>query len=457
MSLTVIEINDAALQAGNAGGILASSPGFALLQGKELRLGAEAEARHRLFPTSSHDKFWHELNLEPLPVRGRIRHHADLAYSHLLALANEAEIDGGVIFAIPGHFTQEQLGLLLGIAGQCPFQATGMIDSALAAAIGEAPATGVVHVSLHLHQVLLTRILIRDGEAIVDNVAQVPLAGRQQLLEALMRAANDAFIRQCRFNPQHEAASEQQLYSLLADWAIGGADDQGDLAMELKAGGMAHTAKLPFDQLLAALQKPFRALRASLGPLLDTPDTGILLDHRLARWPGALASLGSLNDAGPARTARPEAVAQACFRHRQRITAGEGVRRIRSLPLAESAPAGPRSEAKSGAKTAAAPTHVLFRNRALPVNDLPLVNNTPSQPNGGDGAALALELPGPAATLGRIMLRQSQVLLDCGESEIRLNDAPVSGRQPLKLGDRIGFPALADELLLIEVSDGQRA
>jgi len=131
--------------------------------------------------------------------------------------------------------------------------------------------------------------------------------------------------------------------------------------------------------------------------------------------------------------------------------------RIRSLPLAESAPAGPRSEAKSGAKTAAAPTHVLFRNRALPVNDLPLVNNTPSQPNGGDGAALALELPGPAATLGRIMLRQSQVLLDCGESEIRLNDAPVSGRQPLKLGDRIGFPALADELLLIEVSDGQRA
>jgi len=454
VSLTVIEINDAALQAGNAGGILASSPGFALLQGKELRLGAEAEARHRLFPTSSHDKFWHELNLEPLPVRGRIRHHADLAYSHLLALANEAEIDGGVIFAIPGHFTQEQLGLLLGIAGQCPFQATGMIDSALAAAIGEAPATGVVHVSLHLHQVLLTRILIRDGEAIVDNVAQVPLAGRQQLLEALMRAANDAFIRQCRFNPQHEAASEQQLYSLLADWAAGGADDQGDLALELKAGGMTHTAKLPFDQLLAALQKPFRALRASLGPLLDTPDTGILLDHRLARWPGALASLGSLNDAGPARTARPEAVAQACFRHRQRITAGEGVRRIRSLPLAESASGPARKQAETGVETSAAPTHVLFRNRALPVDDLPLVNHAPNQPN---GAALALELPGPAATLGHIMLRQSQVLLDCGESEIRLNDAPVSGRQPLKLGDRIGFPALADELLLIEVSDGQRA
>ena len=454
MSLTVIEINDAALQAADAGGILATSPGFALLQGKELRLGAEAEARHRLFPTNSHDKFWHELNLAPLPVRGRIRHHADLAYSHLLALANEAEIDGEVIFAIPGHFTQEQLGLLLGIAGQCPFQATGMIDSALAAAISAAPAADVVHVSLHLHQVLLTRILIRDGEAIVDNVAQVPLAGRQQLLDALMRVANDAFIRQCRFNPQHEAVSEQQLYSLLADWADAGAAGEGDLALELKAGGMTHTAKLPFDQLLAALRKPFRALLASLGPLLETPDTGILLDHRLAHWPGALAALSSLTSldaAAPPRTARPEAVAEACLRHRERITAGEGVRRIRSLPLAESASAPARPQAE----TNSAPTHVLFRNRALPVDDLPLLNHAPSQPNGG--AALALELPGPAATLGRIMLRQSQVLLDCGDSEIRLNDAPVSGRQPLKLGDRIGFPALADELLLIEVSDGQRA
>ncbi len=452
MSLTVIEINDAALQAADAGGILAASPGFALLRGGELRLGAEAEARHRLFPTNSHDKFWHELNMEPLPVRGRIRHHADLAYSHLLALANEAEIDGEVIFAVPGHFTQEQLGLLLGIAGQCPFQATGMIDSALAAAISAVPAADVVHVSLHLHQVLLTRILTRDGESIVDSVAQVPLAGRQQLLDALMRTANDAFIRQCRFNPQHEAASEQQLYSLLADWADTGADGQGDLALELKAGAMTHTAKLPFDQLLAALRKPFRALLASLGPLLETPDTGILLDHRLAHWPGALAALSSLDAAAPPRTARPEAVAESCLRHRERITAGEGVGRVRSLPLAESAAAPARPQAE----TNSAPTHVLFRNRALPVDDLPLVNNTPSQPNGG-GEALTLELPGPAATLGRIMLRQSQVLLDCGDSGIQLNDAPVSGRQPLKLGDRIRFPALADELLLIEVSDGQRA
>lgn len=441
MKLSVIEINDAALRAGNADGAVAAGPGFALLRAGEVALGAEAEARHRLYPTSSYDKFWHELNMAPLPGRGRIRHHADLAYSQLLALAEDAEIDGEVILAVPGHFSNEQLGLLLGIAGQCPFQVIGMIDTALAAAIGEAQAGGVVHVDLHLHQALLTRLLPRGGELVVDAVVQVPQAGRQQLLEALMRTANDAFIRQCRFNPQHEAASEQQLYSLLADWVEAGAEDKQNLAMELKAGAMTHTAKLPFDQLLAALRKPLQALLGSLGPLLEQPDTTILLDHRLARWPGALAAFSA---AGKLQTARAEAVAETCFRHRETITAGDGVRRIRALPLADSTLERPPIE------SGATPTHVLFRNRALPVDDLPLVN----KPNGG--GALALDIPGPAATLGRIVLRQSQVLLDCGESDVRLNDAPVSGTQPLKLGDRIRFPAAADELLLIEVSDGAR-
>ncbi|MYI18955.1 MAG: hypothetical protein F4121_02370, partial [Acidimicrobiia bacterium] len=368
MSLTVIEINDAALQARDTGGAVTTSPGFALLlQDGEVTLGAEAEAQHRLYPTSSYDKFWHELNMEPLPIPGRIRHHADLAYSQLVALAEDAGIDGRVIFAIPGHFSNEQLGLLLGIAGQCHFQVIGMIDAALAAAVGEAPVGSVVHVGLHLHQVLLTRVLPRDGELVVDAVIQVPQAGRQQLLDALMQTANDAFIRQCRFNPLHEAASEQQLYSLLADWAEGRAGDQQNLAMELKANAMTHTAKLPCDQLLAALQKPFRALLGSLEPLLERPGTGILLDHRLARWPGAFTALAEVVQL---RTARPEVVAETCLRFRELITAGDGVRRIRALPLSDSAPEHPRP------KPAATPTHVLFRNRALPVDDLPLVNKS---------------------------------------------------------------------------------
>ncbi len=442
MSLKVIELNDVSLQVGDAGGIIAASPGFALLEGKEVVLGEAAEKQHKIFPTSSYDKFWHELNMEPLHVRGRIRHHADLAYSQLLELAREAAIEDDVLFAVPGHYNSQQLGLLLGLASQCPFRVSGMIDSALAAA---ADATGeeyIVHAGLYLHQMLLTRLVRKDGELTVDNIVPIPQLGRQQLLDVLMRIANDAFIRQCRFNPQHEAGSEQELYSMLAAWIGDKSGEQGNLVMELKAGAITHTAKLPHDQLLTGLKRSYEKLLRSLRPLTEAPGAGILVDHRLALLPGAVSALGEV---GPLRVARPEAVTQACLRHYELIGGGEGVHRIRALPDQDA----PRGDTRPRA-AADAPTHVLFRNRAVPVGDLPLVTNL----NGSGGDALKFDLPGPSTTLGRIRTIQSEVLLDCGEIEFRLNDVPVKGKQPLKLGDRIRFPELADELLMIEVNDG---
>lgn len=443
MSLKVIELNDVSLQIGDAAGVAAAGPGFALLEGREAILGAEAEERHRIHPTSSYDKFWHELDMEPLRIDGRIRHHADLAYSQLLELARKAQIDKEVLLAVPGHYSNRQLGLLLGIVGQCPFRVTGMVDSALAAAENASSEERIVYAGLHLHQVLLTRLIRKDGELAVDNVVPIPQLGRQQLLDVLMRIANDAFIRQCRFNPQHEAASEQELYSMLAAWIGEKGDEQGNLEMELKAGTMTHTAKLPRDQLLAGLRKFYDKLLLSLRPLTEPPGAGILLDHRLALLPGAVAALG---EAGPLRVARPEAVTEACLRHHELIAGGDGVHRIRALPDLDSP--GEVAGKRAGRN---APTHALFRNRAMPVADLTLVNNL----NGSGDNALEFDLPGPSTTLGRILRKQSEVLLDCGEIEFRLNDAPVKGSHQLKLGDRIRFPEVSDELLMIEVSDGR--
>ncbi len=456
MSLKIVELNDISPVVGDSAGIVSAGPAFALLREKQLILGSEAERQHRIHPTSSHDKFWHELNMEPLQIRSRIRHHADLAYSHLLELAREAEIDDEAIFAVPGHYDRRQLGLLLGIANQCRLRVSGLVDAALAAAadaLANADANlrdrdSLVHVGLHLHQVLLTRLFRRDGELTVDQVVQVPQLGRQQLLEALLRIANGAFVRQCRFNPQRDADCEQALYGILATW-IDGADEpannpnnRGNLVMELKAGDVSHTAKLPRDQLLAGLQKPYGRLLQSLRPLLESPAAGILLDHRLARVPGALAAIG---ETGTVRVARAEAATEICLRHSNLITGGEGVNKIRALPVASEStpPLNPRKES--------APTHVLFRNRALPVADLPVVN----QPNGAGYGELALRAPGPTATFGRIRAQGAAVSFDCGELEFRLNDVPVKGSQVLKLGDRIRLSGVADELLLIEVRDGR--
>lgn len=434
MSLKVVELNDVSLQVGDAGGILAASPGFALLEGKELTLGEAAEQQHRIYPTSSYDKFWHELNMEPLHIRSHIRHHADLAYSQLFELAKLAEIDGDAVLAAPGHYSSAQLGLLLGVAGQCPFRVAGVVDSALAAASGEIDAECIVHVGLYLHQALLTRVLAKDGNFTVDTVVEVPQLGRQQLLDVLMDRANDAFIRQCRFNPQHEAGSEQDLYTALAQWT-GGAS-QGHLEMELTAGAVTHAAKLARDDLLAGLKPSYEKLLRSLRPLLEAPGAIVLLDHRLAPLPGAVSALG---EAGQLQVARPEAVIAACLRHQGQITSGDGVHRVRALTGADSVSSGPEQTPAA----AGMPTHVLFRHRAMPITDL--------------AEGLVLDIPGPGGRLGRIHRRRSEVMFDCGEIEFRLNDVPVKGLQALKLGDRIRFRENSEELLMIEVSDGRQA
>ncbi len=445
-----VELNDVALQVGGGSGVIAASPGFALLKEGAVLLGAEAERQHRIYPTQSHARFWHELDMKPLPGAGRIRHHADLAWFQLQELARQAELDGEAIFAVPGHYGNEQLGVLLGLARQCPFELVGIVDSALAAA-SEAAEECVVHVGLHLHQCLLTRMRRKEGglggdssaELVVQKVVQVPQFGRQQLLDALLRIANDAFVRQCRFNPQHDASSEQQLYSLLADWAQGGEPGQHEqhdhVTLELQAGGASHAAKLPRQRLLAACRDGYQELLRPLRQLTESPGGAIVLDHRLALLPGAVATLGS---AGPARVAPAEAALEACLRHRESIVAGEGIQRIRALPAVSVPAAKPRAAPR-------APTHVLFRNRALPVDELRLVRQA-----NGSGNALALDLPGPDQTLGTMHSRSSEVVLDCGASEFRLNGALVSGVLPLRLGDRVGFAELADELLLIEVRDG---
>ena len=112
MSLKVIELNDNALRVGDESGILVESPGFALAGNKQLQLGEIAKQQARLQPTNSYNKYLHELSLDPISHAVGIRHAADIAYAHLLHLAEEGGVDADMIFAVPGNFTHQQLALI---------------------------------------------------------------------------------------------------------------------------------------------------------------------------------------------------------------------------------------------------------------------------------------------------------------------------------------------------------
>lgn len=260
MSLAVLELNDAALLLGDASGVRVRSPGFALLAAEAPVLGEAARASARIDPRRTISQFWQRLGTEPLhQAPPHTRHHADLGYRHLIEVHGEAGAPAELLLAVPGSFTREQLALLLGITGRCPFSARGLVDSALAAA-STLPLPGpAIHLDLQLHQAVLTRIEHEQGMLSRGAVRTLPGAGIAALHDRWARRAAEAFIRQCRFDPLHAAATEQALYDSLPGW-LATLGREESVEAEVRQEGRSHRATLRASDMLDAVQSIYTDL-----------------------------------------------------------------------------------------------------------------------------------------------------------------------------------------------------
>ena len=302
MAPQILELNDHGITLGDAEGIRLISPGFALARDKSLVVGAQAQAQSRLHPNDSHSRYWQELSLDPLPSGrlpgDRYRHLADLAHAHLNSLAAESESYAGeVIFSVPGSFSRQQLGILLGIAKQTPLTVAGLVDSALIAAAGAQTLQASEHtivVQQQLHQILFTQVSCHQGVLKVDSSVTLPSSGSQNVIDSLMQLSTELFIDQCRFNPQHDAATEQLLYNALPTWLAADVSS-GSLLLELTADGAVHNAKLPFESLVVALapirQRVNEQLSAMVSRVANSKNVQIVLCSTLSELPGLKTQL----------------------------------------------------------------------------------------------------------------------------------------------------------------------
>jgi len=453
MTVHVLELNDSAVRLADETGILAQSPGFVLVDGKDIHLGDLAEQQARLKPTSSFNKYWHELSMEPLPHDGPFRHTADIAHAHLAHLAETSGASGDVIFAVPGNFNQQQLAILLGIARQTPLQPIGVVDSGLAAAVAAAQAEHVIFVDMQLHQVVLTRLTIQDDHVKTESVVQVPGVGSQNFMDLMMQLTTGLFIQQSRFNPQHNAESEQQLYNALPTWLQQEENEQGSLVLELNSGGNVYSAKLPRQSLVSSLAPHYQKLEQQLAALSEGRSPQILLHEKMAAMPGLRQALKHYPEL---MILEPHDLHRGALAYRELIAGGEqGIRRVTSLPLNEAS----KQAVSSRASSQDAPTHVLYANHAYPATGLRLVNK-PAQPgaaNGSREALLNLQVAGLPEQLGSIESIQGKLVLIAADSGLRLNDQAVSAEQPLALGDCITSADGSVQLNLIRVGPPQKA
>jgi hypothetical protein len=216
MSITILDINDATLSLWTDGKKVLQSPGYALLEGRDYRFGEDARSQARLHPQQINHRFWSQLDMEPLSPRfGPGRHSADLVHAHLLSIHEQGGQPEELIIAAPGSLQHDQLALLLGIVEQCSFSVIGLIDRAVAAVAQNNAEAYNWHVELQLHQALVTGIRCESGTLSRDLVTPIPGSGWLAVQDSLARAIADAFIRQTRFDPRRQAATEQALYDQL--------------------------------------------------------------------------------------------------------------------------------------------------------------------------------------------------------------------------------------------------
>jgi hypothetical protein len=419
MTTALLDINDCNLQLWHGQGHV-QSPGYALLRGGQYLFGNEARAAARVQPLDINTRFWWQLGMEPLqPALGPARHTADLAHAHLLALHSDGGSPGELVLAVPGSMQRDQLALLLGIVGECPFDAIGLFNRSVALASLHAGGDELWHLELQLHQALLSRLARRDDT--IELVAATPLpgCGLLPLQERLVVTIAAAFVRQTRFDPRRKAASEQALYDALPA-ALARLRDEPETNIEVEG----YRARLGRRDLLEAPRRLFDSARECLG---DPGGATVLAEPLAALLPGLAEAfpgivLTGADDLPRALAAQGEHIIERA-RNLSFITA---LPALVAAPVAR--PASPAAEpAPEVAGAAAEPTHLL------------------------DGAtARALDAAGTPVGAGWEILRNgSGWTLRAGDGSAEVNGAPYRPGQQLAAGDtlRIG----AARLTLIEV------
>jgi hypothetical protein len=461
--LIAVELNDAGIVVARASADGAAriegepSPGFAQLQDGKVLLGEEAALRYRIAPLHAQNRFWQALGLEPLPWTARgIATAADLAHAHLSTVLASAVTDGAgeLVLAVPPGYTREQLGLLVGIANECGGVVRGLVDLGLAACSTEPPVPHLLHLDLQLHQAMATLVDAVRAESVLrrSRYELLPGAGTLAFQQAIAAIIATTFVRETRFDPLHEASTEQRLYDRLPGWldALTRADQ---VPVEIEFGTMSNRITLERAQVVQAVEtlggdvlRLVQAARPAGTPLR------VCVSPRVAAVPGLVDRLKTLRDCTIVLLPTGAAALGALQAAAHIVRPPEAIALVHRLPLSGAVETAPGATASlDHVASDQVPTHVLFRGRAWPVTVVPLAIGWSVT-----GAPRSLGLPAGIAGVSRshCTLRQlgGQVVVeDHSTYGTFVNDERVGGRVALRVGDllRLGAPGVTLELIRV--------
>ncbi len=468
MSLIGIELSDAGIMAADSttekllqiDGEAYESPGFALPQKDGLLVGKAAERKAHLFPRQIIHHFWDQLNTEPLEQPGKYlpQSTAEIAYSHLNRIWQHIKKHGNeVIIAVPGFYNRQQLGLILGIANESSIPIKGFVPLALAASPGGHPGKMMLHLDIHLHRIEVTYLKQGQQLTMEDSVGGTE-KGLLYLHRQWAEAIAQEFVGSTRFDPLHQAASEQELYHRLPG-ILDNLQHSPSIAFDMTGGYRTYGITLTRELLARKAEPVYTEIRQIIEGLQTQHgenDSAVVLQltHRLARLPGCkeilagikVAEIIELEEGAGAR-----GVLQIWHPLSEQSDRG-GISFFTSRPL-QPARSAPNLARPFDDSSGACPTHLLCGSIAYRISEKPLYIG--HNLDGGNIGVQTSRQPGEISSeYFAVQLREREVLLEnLGPGGTYVDETRITGRTVLQLGQTLRVGTAGETFKLIACLD----
>jgi hypothetical protein len=457
MTLIGLELSDTGIMAADSttekllqiDGQADESPGFALPQKDGLLVGKAAENKAHLFPRQIIHYFWDHLNTDPLEQPGQYmpQSTAEIAYSHLARIWQQIQQHGNeIIIAVPGFYDRQHLGMILGIANELSMPVKGFVPVALAASPSAHPGKMMLHLDIHLHRLEVTYLKQGQQLTLEDSVTGTE-KGLIYLYKQWAEAIGQEFVSSTRFDPLHQAASEQELYHRLPG-ILFNLQNNPSIALDMTGGSRTYSIALTRDLMARKAETVYGELRQMVEKVRTQHKKNesavvLQLTHRLARLPGCREVLAGIENAEIIELDQG-AGARGVLEIWQQLadqSGSEGISFFTSRPLRQARSTQDHVRSFEDPLNAY-PTHLLYRSFAYPITDKPLTVGC-AQDSEQNDVTITGETAGVCPKHFTIGLLGGKIVLhDKSAQGTFVDEKRVNGSIALKLGQiiRVGTP-----------------
>ncbi|MBW2604657.1 MAG: FHA domain-containing protein [Deltaproteobacteria bacterium] len=463
MTLLGLELSDAGIlvAGGNPVRLLTvdgqkkESPGFAIPEKERLLVGKPASDKAHLFPLQVINRFWDQLNTEPLKQKNRhAQNYAEIAYAHLSYVWEMVKQHGDeMIIAVPNFYGREQLGLILGMAQELSIPVNGFVSLPIAASYHADPDAILLHLDIHLHRFEI--IHLHQGEYLTaKNSMTFEDISLEKLYRSWVETIAQEFVHATRFDPLHQAATEQELYNRLAS-ALDIFKNQPSFLFELSHGKDRYRINLLRDVLFQKSEKIYDEICSFIKKMRDDHGGNNLLTvlqttHRVACLPGLKDKLLEIENCKIIKL-EPGAGALGALKLRDQLTD----RHIKNGASFFTRRPWPQTEFKTSraisdkASDTIRPSHLLYRDVAYPISDKPLIIGCDHYPF-GKGIRVEAKSSGVSKKHCTVQREDDRIVLtDYSRQGTFVGNQKVNGSIILELGQIVRLGTCRETIRLI--------